>query len=89
MEDSSPGACPLLNFLVSQNYASLALSTSQGHPNDVTATDQIYVFIHGWVYDLENGEVTDLNVTVGPPGHEISKSPWPCPEDKKREKMQN
>ncbi|CAG8723038.1 10337_t:CDS:2, partial [Acaulospora colombiana] len=28
------------------------------------------VFIHGWVHDLETGEVLDLNVSVGPPGFE-------------------
>ncbi|PVG02995.1 carbonic anhydrase, partial [Serendipita vermifera] len=28
------------------------------------------VFIHGWVHDLETGEVIDLNVSVGPPGFE-------------------
>jgi carbonic anhydrase len=44
------------------------------------------VFIHGWVYDLENGDVTDLNVTVGPPGREIPKSPWPSCEVMEREK---
>ena len=25
--------------------------------------------IHGWVYSLVNGLVTDLNVMVSPPGH--------------------
>jgi carbonic anhydrase len=44
------------------------------------------VFIHGWVYDLENGEVADLNVTVGPPGKEFPKSSWPSTEVREREK---
>ncbi|KAJ3510014.1 hypothetical protein NMY22_g16103 [Coprinellus aureogranulatus] len=26
------------------------------------------VYVHGWVYDLETGVVTDLNVSSGPPG---------------------
>ncbi|KAJ2933076.1 hypothetical protein H1R20_g4048, partial [Candolleomyces eurysporus] len=26
-------------------------------------------YIHGWVYDIENGQVKDLGVSVGPPGH--------------------
>ena len=25
------------------------------------------VFIHGWVYDLLNGEIRDLGISVGPP----------------------
>ncbi|TFK25157.1 carbonic anhydrase [Coprinopsis marcescibilis] len=34
------------------------------------------VFIHGWVYDVENGEVRDLGVSVGPPGKPIPALPW-------------
>ncbi|TFK32444.1 carbonic anhydrase [Crucibulum laeve] len=29
---------------------------------------QTEVYIHGWVYDVETGEVLDLGVSVGPPG---------------------
>lgn len=36
------------------------------------------VFIHGWVYDIENGEVRDLGVSVGPPGREIPSAPFPA-----------
>ncbi|KAG8793574.1 hypothetical protein FRC17_008434, partial [Serendipita sp. 399] len=28
------------------------------------------VFVHGWVHDLETGEILDLNVSVGPAGFE-------------------
>ncbi|KAJ3510823.1 hypothetical protein NLJ89_g4456 [Agrocybe chaxingu] len=35
------------------------------------------IFIHGWVYDVENGKVSDLDVSVGPPGKEIPPSPFP------------
>ncbi|KAG6910394.1 hypothetical protein DXG01_010749 [Tephrocybe rancida] len=35
------------------------------------------VFIHGWVYDIESGEVVDLGVTVGPPGRKIPLTPFP------------
>ena len=28
------------------------------------------VFVHGWVYDLESGTVTDLNISTGPKGFE-------------------
>ncbi|KAH6917810.1 carbonic anhydrase [Coprinopsis sp. MPI-PUGE-AT-0042] len=34
------------------------------------------VFIHGWVYDIENGEIKDLGVSVGPPGKEIPQVPF-------------
>ncbi|KAF8635322.1 hypothetical protein AX17_003942, partial [Amanita inopinata Kibby_2008] len=36
------------------------------------------VFIHGWVYDVENGVVSDLDVSVGPPGITVPKSPFPA-----------
>jgi len=35
------------------------------------------VFIHGWVYDVETGKVSDLGVSVGPPGREVPTSPFP------------
>jgi carbonic anhydrase len=34
------------------------------------------VFIHGWVYDIENGEVKDLGVSVGPAGVPIPAPPF-------------
>lgn len=34
------------------------------------------VFIHGWVYDIENGEIKDLGVSVGPPGKAIPQVPF-------------
>ncbi|KAJ3572302.1 hypothetical protein NP233_g3180 [Leucocoprinus birnbaumii] len=34
------------------------------------------VFIHGWVYDISNGEVHDLCVSVGPPGVPIPAIPF-------------
>lgn len=38
----------------------------------------IPIFIHGWVKDIENGVVSDLGVSVGPPGVPIPKSPFPA-----------
>ncbi|PBK91893.1 carbonic anhydrase [Armillaria gallica] len=35
------------------------------------------VFIHGLVYDLENGTITNLDVSVGPPGMRIPPVPFP------------
>ncbi|PPQ69674.1 hypothetical protein CVT24_001207 [Panaeolus cyanescens] len=34
------------------------------------------VFIHGWVYDIETGEVSDLGVSVGPPGVAVPPAPF-------------
>lgn len=34
------------------------------------------MFIHGWVYDIANGEVRDLGVSVGPPGKAIPPPPF-------------
>ncbi|KAF9008171.1 carbonic anhydrase [Hymenopellis radicata] len=34
------------------------------------------VFIYGLVYDIENGNVLNLNVSMGPPGHEIPDVPF-------------
>ncbi|KJA14796.1 hypothetical protein HYPSUDRAFT_173119 [Hypholoma sublateritium FD-334 SS-4] len=35
------------------------------------------IYIHGWVYDVENGKVSDLGVSVGPPGCALPFSPFP------------
>lgn len=43
-----------------------------------TSTAPIF-FIHGWVYDIENGAVYDLDVSVGPPGHTIPAIPFQPP----------
>ena len=44
------------------------------HPTGTPITE---VFIHGWVYDVENGKVSDLGVSVGPPGRVAPTSPFP------------
>lgn len=35
------------------------------------------VFVHGMVYNIENGDVFDLNVTMGPAGALPPQSPFP------------
>jgi len=34
----------------------------------------VEIFVHGLVYDIETGEVTDLGVSVGPPGREVPRT---------------
>lgn len=34
------------------------------------------VFVHGWVYDIETGEVSDLGISVGPPGKAVPPAPF-------------
>ncbi|TFK26091.1 carbonic anhydrase [Coprinopsis marcescibilis] len=36
------------------------------------------IYVHGWVYDIENGEIRDIGVSVGPPGKAIPQAPFPA-----------
>ncbi|KAL9712243.1 hypothetical protein Ac2012v2_005321 [Leucoagaricus gongylophorus] len=79
------------SYVMRDHYASLPPPTSPSSSEPPSGSGKnglqgTYVFIHGWVYDLENGEVTDLNVSLGPPGREIPKSPWPATEERERQK---
>ncbi|KAG2008597.1 carbonic anhydrase [Coprinopsis cinerea AmutBmut pab1-1] len=48
----------------------IAQHFSPSHPN----VPDLYV--HGWVYDIDNGEVRDLGVSVGPPGKAVPPAPF-------------
>jgi carbonic anhydrase len=37
-------------------------------PSDPSKPKKNPVYVHGWVYDLETGIVSDLGVSTGPPG---------------------
>ncbi|KAF8957586.1 carbonic anhydrase [Flammula alnicola] len=50
-------------------------STPTASSKDKDTISEIY--IHGWVYDVENGKVSDLGVSVGPPGRDLPFSPFP------------
>ncbi|KAF9552587.1 carbonic anhydrase [Agrocybe pediades] len=60
--------------VIRDHYASVASSNGAKSPEEEA---QIEVFIHGWVYDVENGKVSDLGVSVGPPGKRLPPSPFP------------
>lgn len=64
------------NSVITNHYA---LLKSSGAGNSTakrsgTKTPIHAVFIHGWVYNIVNGEIHDLGVSVGPPGMAIPSS---------------
>ncbi|KAF9047941.1 carbonic anhydrase [Panaeolus papilionaceus] len=66
------------------HYAKLAKSNLTVTSTTASSSSNPYgnkpitdVYIHGWVYDVENGRVSDLGVSVGPPGKEVFGSPFP------------
>jgi hypothetical protein len=89
---TSPPAPPLLTR-PRQHYAALAAARSLSPALSPSVSPTISptlnatiagaprplrdVFVHGWVYDIETGEVADLGVSVGPPGREVPRTPFP------------
>jgi carbonic anhydrase len=63
--------------VVTTNGSSQAHQASSTLSPQTTAALITEVFIHGWVYDVETGKVSDLGVSVGPPGREVPTSPFP------------
>ncbi|EAU89668.1 carbonic anhydrase [Coprinopsis cinerea okayama7 len=64
--------------VIVNHYALLAAADESGATNERRAEGGPAgdVFIHGWVYDIENGEIRDLGVSVGPPGKAIPPVPF-------------
>ena len=60
-------------FANNQHYALVAQGTTS--PNNLEPITEVY--IHGWVYNIENGQVSDLGVSVAPPGKNNSPTPFP------------
>ncbi|KAF8815050.1 carbonic anhydrase [Phlegmacium glaucopus] len=59
--------------VMQEHYTSIAQrTTTTAKSEPVTG-----VYIHGWVYDVESGEVSDLGVSVGPPGKVVPPTPFP------------
>ncbi|KAF9445626.1 carbonic anhydrase [Macrolepiota fuliginosa MF-IS2] len=69
--------------IIANRYATLSSSSISNSTTPAEkrsgdeSTPPVDVFIHGWVYDIENGEVRDLNVSAGPPGKAIPAAPFP------------
>jgi len=59
---------PLIHSLFANIHLICMFSTIPSH--------HCSIFIHGWVYDIKNGEVKDLGVSVGPAGKEIPYVPF-------------
>ncbi|EDR16122.1 uncharacterized protein LACBIDRAFT_301893 [Laccaria bicolor S238N-H82] len=57
--------CPAFRALVEENVKHYA--------HDLEGA----VHIHGWVHNVESGEVFDLGVSAGPPGKEVPPTPFP------------
>jgi len=62
--------------VISNHYTALAALGSGGEERRAEGGPITDVFIHGWVYDIENGEVRDLGISVGPPGKAIPQAPF-------------
>ena len=87
-----PLACPVTDDFF-QHYANVVTANGSAPACDAsddvcsplpavitkctTGTPITEVFIHGWVYDVETGKVSDLGVSVGPPGRMVPTSPFP------------
>ncbi|KAL0959619.1 hypothetical protein HGRIS_011322 [Hohenbuehelia grisea] len=54
--------------------------TIEGRSEGGPAVD---VFVHGFVYDIENGEIKDLGISVGPPDKPIPEIPFPVINESK------
>ncbi|PBK67464.1 carbonic anhydrase [Armillaria solidipes] len=55
--------------VIQDHFAALAQGGGEGET-------LVQVFIHGWVYDIANGGIQNLGISVGPPGVEIPSVPF-------------
>ncbi|RDB29961.1 Carbonic anhydrase 2 [Hypsizygus marmoreus] len=66
--------------VIANHFAALAGNTTETLLKRAEGEPAGDVFIHGWVYDIENGEIRDLGISVGPPGKEIPAAPFAAVE---------
>ncbi|KAJ3504038.1 hypothetical protein NLJ89_g8150 [Agrocybe chaxingu] len=71
------------SLLIREQYASIAPAANNCTSASNSTAGEVY--IHGWVYDIEDGVVSDLRVSIGPPGRVVPLSPFPgAKADKKK-----
>ncbi|KAK0238046.1 carbonic anhydrase [Armillaria nabsnona] len=80
-EPDEPGFRALVEENVKVSVQAIATSTViQDHFAALAQGGEVetlvQVFIHGWVYDIANGEIQSLGISVGPPGVEIPSVPF-------------
>ncbi|PPQ83729.1 hypothetical protein CVT25_006133 [Psilocybe cyanescens] len=68
--------------VIRDHYADVTLTNGDGPtiPSTSGKARVTEVYIHGFVYDVETGKVSDLGVSVGPPGRILPASPFPLIE---------
>ncbi|KIK03058.1 hypothetical protein K443DRAFT_677059 [Laccaria amethystina LaAM-08-1] len=78
MEELPHLHCPAFRALVEENVkANVKRISDSALIRHHYAHDQGAVYVHGWVYDVESGEVSDLGISAGPPGKEVPPTPFP------------
>ncbi|KAK0238292.1 carbonic anhydrase [Armillaria nabsnona] len=70
---------PVLRAMVEENVKRTVskIASSQLIEERYSNSNKTAVFIHGLVYDMEDGTIMNLNVSVGPPGIRIPPVPFP------------
>ncbi|KAK0488418.1 carbonic anhydrase [Armillaria novae-zelandiae] len=70
---------PVLRAMVEENIKQTVskIASSELIEERYSNSTKAVVFIHGLVYDVENGEITNLDVSVGPPGVPVPPVPFP------------
>ncbi|KAJ8514627.1 hypothetical protein ONZ45_g7845 [Pleurotus djamor] len=65
--------------VMANHFAALASAgnSTEGIKERSVEGPLVDVFVHGLVYDIENGEVHDLGVSMGPPGKAVPELPFP------------
>ncbi|TFK72481.1 carbonic anhydrase [Pluteus cervinus] len=62
--------------VLANHYHKLSLNGTTSEKRSEEEAPLVDVYVHGWVYDIETGEIRDLGISVGPPGKEIPATPF-------------
>ncbi|KAL0959624.1 hypothetical protein HGRIS_011327 [Hohenbuehelia grisea] len=80
-ENVKAGVTSIVKDSVVANHFALLSKDDGGNKTIEGCTEHdpaVEVFVHGFVYDIENGEIKNLGVSVGPPGKDIPEIPFPA-----------